>query len=162
MASYVALLRKEKKSDYSVSFPDFPGCVTAGKTLDEAHRFAVEALAFHIEGMEADGDPIPAPTTLDVIAADPEHRDAFATIVSVTPRSKVQRLNITMSTDTLQRIDAYAEEIGMTRSAFLAHAALQMLGASGRGSGSRNGAASNNGTRARPKNDKLRPARRPQ
>src|SRR5688572_32839008 len=50
MASYVALLRKGKKSDYSVSFPDFPGCITAGKTLDEAYRLAAEARAFHIEG----------------------------------------------------------------------------------------------------------------
>lgn len=128
MASYVALLRKEKKSDYSVCFPDFPGCITAGKTLDEAYRLASEALAFHIEGMEEDGETIPAPTSLEIIASSPEHRGTVATLVPVTPRSRVQRLNITMDAETLQRVDAYAERVGMSRSAFLAHAANAMLG----------------------------------
>jgi predicted RNase H-like HicB family nuclease len=52
MASYIALLRKERKSDYSVDFPDFPGCITAGKTLEEARTMAAEALVLHIEGLE--------------------------------------------------------------------------------------------------------------
>ena len=30
MAEYVALLHRDEGSDYGVSFPDFPGCVTAG------------------------------------------------------------------------------------------------------------------------------------
>jgi hypothetical protein len=30
---YIAYLHKDRKSDYGVSFPDFPGCITAGKTL---------------------------------------------------------------------------------------------------------------------------------
>ena len=40
MASYVALIRKDPASDYGVDFPDFPGCVTAGRTLEEARRMA--------------------------------------------------------------------------------------------------------------------------
>jgi hypothetical protein len=42
-----------------VSFPDFPGVVTAGKSLDDARAMAEEALAFHIEGMLADGEVVP-------------------------------------------------------------------------------------------------------
>ena len=38
MATYIALLRKEKESDFGVDFPDFPGCITVGKTLEEAHK----------------------------------------------------------------------------------------------------------------------------
>jgi predicted RNase H-like HicB family nuclease len=37
---YIAYLHKDRDSDFGVSFPDFPGCVTAGKTLDEARRLA--------------------------------------------------------------------------------------------------------------------------
>ena len=48
---YIAYLHKDKGSDFGVSFPDFPGCITAGKTLDEAHRMAAEALELHIAGM---------------------------------------------------------------------------------------------------------------
>jgi predicted RNase H-like HicB family nuclease len=52
---YIAYLHKDRKSDFGVSFPDFPGCVTAGKSLDEARRRAPDALAFHIAGMMEDG-----------------------------------------------------------------------------------------------------------
>ncbi len=48
---YIAYLHKERKSNFGVSFPDFPGCVTGGKTLEEARRMAAEALSFHVEGM---------------------------------------------------------------------------------------------------------------
>lgn len=33
MTAYIALLRKKPTNDFGVDFPDFPGCVTAGKTL---------------------------------------------------------------------------------------------------------------------------------
>ena len=71
METYIALLRKEKDSDFGVDSPDFPGCITAGRTLEEAHNAASEALRFHIKGMLENGDPIPEPSPLDVIMADP-------------------------------------------------------------------------------------------
>ena len=40
MTEYIALIHKEPGSDYGVSFPDFPGCITAGTTVDEARRMA--------------------------------------------------------------------------------------------------------------------------
>ena len=59
MANYLALLRKDADSDFSVDFPDFPGCVTAGATLEEARVMAAEALALHIQGMIEDREPVP-------------------------------------------------------------------------------------------------------
>jgi predicted RNase H-like HicB family nuclease len=47
MTAYVALIHKDPDSDYGVSFPDLPGCVSAGSTLDEAIALAHEALALH-------------------------------------------------------------------------------------------------------------------
>jgi predicted RNase H-like HicB family nuclease len=49
--TYIALIHKEADSDYGASFPDLPGCVTAGATIDEVLSMAKEALALHIEGM---------------------------------------------------------------------------------------------------------------
>ncbi len=46
MRHYIALLHKEPKSDYGVSFPDLPGCVTGGKTLDEARQKRKKRLRF--------------------------------------------------------------------------------------------------------------------
>ncbi|HTN97119.1 MAG TPA: type II toxin-antitoxin system HicB family antitoxin, partial [Nordella sp.] len=75
---YVALVHKDKDSSYGVSFPDFPGCVSAGKTVDEAVANAVEALAFHVQGLEADGDPVPLPRTIETIRSDKSLRSVLA------------------------------------------------------------------------------------
>ena len=76
--AYIAYLHKDKKSDYGVSFPDFPGCITAGTTLEEARRMAAEALSFHIAGMQEDGEAIPDPSTLDELQNDPAMKGAIA------------------------------------------------------------------------------------
>ncbi len=54
---YIAYLHKDSKSDYGVSFPDFPGCITAGSTLEEAKEMAAEALSFHIAGTTENRSP---------------------------------------------------------------------------------------------------------
>ena len=79
--TYLALVEKDPDSDYSVYFPDLPGCVTAGSTFEEAREWAAEALALHLEGMARDGDCIPSPSSADTILADPEASEAIALIV---------------------------------------------------------------------------------
>jgi len=78
---YTAYLHKDRKSDFGVSFPDFPGCITAGRTLEEARRRAAEALSFHIAGMIEDGEKIPNPSTIDDVASDPALKGAVAFLV---------------------------------------------------------------------------------
>jgi len=85
MATYIGLLHKEADSDYGVSFPDFPGCVTAAPSLDEAQAMAVEALALHLAGMVEDGDEIPPPSSLEAVMADRTHRDGVAVLVEANP-----------------------------------------------------------------------------
>jgi predicted RNase H-like HicB family nuclease/uncharacterized protein (DUF1778 family) len=120
---YIAYLRKDRKSDFGVSFPDFPGCITAGRTLEESRRNAEEALALHIAGMIEDGEAIPAPSTLDDIAEDPAMKNAVALLVNVDSEKRV-RVNITARESQIDRIDRLAEEAGMTRSAYFVQAAL--------------------------------------
>src|ERR1700731_1417606 len=106
---YIAYLHKDNKSDFGVSFPDFPGCVTAGKTLEEARRMAAEALALHIEGILEDGEKIPPPSSLDQIAGDPAMAGAVAFLVSVEkPRDKTVRVNIAARESQVEKIDARA------------------------------------------------------
>ncbi|MBM4329529.1 MAG: ribbon-helix-helix protein, CopG family [Deltaproteobacteria bacterium] len=126
MANYIALLRKEKGSNFGVDFPDFPGCITAGKTLEEAHKRASEALRFHIRGMMEDGEPLPEPSSLDKIMADPANADAVPFLVSV-PDTKTKRINITVPETDLEAIDACARRRKMSRSAFLLEAAKQAM-----------------------------------
>jgi predicted RNase H-like HicB family nuclease len=123
MASYIGLMRKEPKTDFGVNFPDFPGCITAGRTMDEAYRLAAEALAFHVEGMTEDGEPLPEPSSLETVMADPENRDAVPFMVPLTVAPKVVRVNVTMDEALLRAIDAVAPN----RSAFLAEGARRLL-----------------------------------
>ncbi|PYR96608.1 MAG: HicB family protein [Acidobacteria bacterium] len=46
--------------------PDLPGCVAVGETREEVERLVQEAIEFHLEGMRADGLPIPEPTSVVV------------------------------------------------------------------------------------------------
>ncbi len=121
---YIAYLHKERKSDFGVSFPDFPGCVTAGKTLEEARRLAAEALTLHMQGMIEDGESLPEPRTLDDLAGNPAMRNAVAFLVSVDVGEKAERFNITARRSQMQEIDRRAKSRGMTRSAYVVAAAL--------------------------------------
>ncbi|MYE13405.1 MAG: hypothetical protein F4X99_17475 [Gammaproteobacteria bacterium] len=67
---YVSFIHRDD-TGYGVSFPDLPGCVSVGGTVDDAVRQGSEALAFHVEGLVADGEPIPQPRSIDAIKADP-------------------------------------------------------------------------------------------
>jgi predicted RNase H-like HicB family nuclease len=130
MRQYIGLIHKDPSSDYGVSFPDFPGCVSAGSTLDEARDMAAEALAFHIEGMEQDGEAIPEPSGLETVMADPFNRDAVAILVPTPTRAvRSVRINVTLPEDVLVEIDRYAETHGFTRSGFLAAAAKKAMAA---------------------------------
>ncbi|WHA41342.1 type II toxin-antitoxin system HicB family antitoxin [Agrobacterium larrymoorei] len=124
MRNYIGLIHKHADSDYGVSFPDFPGVVTAGTDLDDARLMAEEALSLHVEGLLEDGDAIPEPSSLDDVMKDGENKMAVAILVSLKSESKrAVRLNITLPEDVLRDIDAYAQAHGLTRSGFLARAA---------------------------------------
>ena len=51
----------EDGGGYSSYAPDLPGVVAAGDTYEECVALMREAVAFHIEGMISDGDPVPEP-----------------------------------------------------------------------------------------------------
>jgi predicted RNase H-like HicB family nuclease len=128
MRQYIGLIHKEAASDFGVSFPDFPGIATAGTSLDDARDMAEEALAFHIDGLVADGEAIPEPSSLEGIMAEPENRAGVAILVAVkTEARKAVRVNVTLAEDVLEQIDRYAEAHGFTRSGFIAQAAKRAM-----------------------------------
>jgi predicted RNase H-like HicB family nuclease len=67
-----AIVIEKGEGNYSAYVPDLPGCVAVGDTVEETERELQEAIEFHIEGMRADGLPIPEPSSkvdyLDVAA----------------------------------------------------------------------------------------------
>lgn len=125
MTAFIAYLRKEGKSDYGVEFPDVPGCITAGRTLDEARAMAAEALAGHVAALEAEGLPVPAPSSMEELASDPHRGDAVLILVDLQPELlKTERVNVMIPRSLLGRIDAAS---GGNRSRFLVRAAERVL-----------------------------------
>jgi predicted RNase H-like HicB family nuclease len=130
MRQYIALIHKDAGSDYGVSFPDLPGCVTAGVDLDDARRMAEEALALHLAGMAEDAEPIPEPSSLEAVMTERENRDAVAILVKAPPATaKAVRVNMTLPENELELVDKFAAEQGYTRSGFFLHAAKQAMDA---------------------------------
>ncbi len=128
MRRYIALIHKDPESNFGVSFPDFLGCITAGRTLDEALAMAPEALALHVAGLIEDGEKLPEPRSLEEIMADPDHRDAVAAIVDLAePRREIERINLTLDRRLREAIDARAVEEGMTRSGWIAAIARRAI-----------------------------------
>jgi predicted RNase H-like HicB family nuclease len=131
MADQVYAVLHKGNTDYGISFPDFPGCISGGRTPEEALVRGRETLAFHVAGMVEDGLPLPRLRTLDELRADPDLRedfeDAVVALVPVELPSKPTRINISIDERLLERIDDAARAAGETRSAFLARAAKERL-----------------------------------
>lgn len=70
MSTYVVLIERTEDGGFGVWCPDLPGCVALGDTYDEAITEMREAMAFHIEGLRADGDPVPRPSTVGSTTVD--------------------------------------------------------------------------------------------
>jgi len=94
MPHYIALIHKDADSSYGVSFPDVPGVIAAGDSIDEAMQQAAEAIEFAAEDWEnRDGSKhFPSPRTIDELRADPEFQeDAVDAVIAAVPfRTKAE------------------------------------------------------------------------
>jgi len=56
---YVVVIEKGESS-YGAHVPDLPGCIAVGDTKEEVLKLIREAIEFHIDGLKADGEPVPS------------------------------------------------------------------------------------------------------
>lgn len=128
---YYGILEKEPGTLWGVWFPDLPGCVTAGETADEATEKAISAVREYLEGTEP-----PYASEAEALMADPDVIEArgrggiLIRVPHLPNEAATVRVNVTLERGTLAAIDAAASARGMTRSAFLANAALEKVRAS--------------------------------
>ena len=66
---YVVIYEKGDNS-YGAYVPDLPGCITVGETLEETQTLIQEAIEFHIEGLQEDGEEVPQPSLNRPIECD--------------------------------------------------------------------------------------------
>jgi len=59
-----AVVIEKAKGNYSAYVPDLPGCVAAGPSVKDVQKEIQSAIRFHIEGLKADGLPVPSPSSI--------------------------------------------------------------------------------------------------
>ena len=129
MKQYIAFISTDGLT-FSVVFPDFPGCVSAGKDFENAIRMAHEAISGHIECMKEAHLEIPEPRSLDEIKKtwedwqDWKNSEYTTALIALIPSHETRKYTISMNSSLMARIDAVTKN----RSAFLAKAAEEFLG----------------------------------
>ncbi len=58
---FTAFVRKEESKDYWLDIPDLPGCISYGKTIEEAKTNFKDALDMHLEDMREEGQQLSRP-----------------------------------------------------------------------------------------------------
>lgn len=125
---YPAVLEKGTKGTFGIWFPDFPDCVAAGRSQEEAVEKAEEALARAVVALAERDQPLPEPTSLERIER-PTRFVAFF-VVGVEPPNPSERVNIYLPKRLLERADRAAAEMGMSRSSFFGLAISSIVGLS--------------------------------
>jgi predicted RNase H-like HicB family nuclease len=65
--SYLIVIERADDGGYGAWAPDLPGCVALGDTIEDAERQMREAIAFHLEGLREQGEPVPPPTAVAAV-----------------------------------------------------------------------------------------------
>lgn len=130
MARYLALV-DGKDGAWGVRIPDFPGCFGAGDTIETAVADATRALREFAADMVADGEAIPSPRSYAAIeSALKKAKEPWGIAVYIPlllDKARPVKANISLDAGLLEAIDEAAKQQGLTRSAFLASAAIDKI-----------------------------------
>jgi predicted RNase H-like HicB family nuclease len=68
----ILVVIEQTSTGFAAYSPDLDGCVATGATREEVERTMREAVEFHLEGLRAEGEDVPAPhsyaTVIEVAA----------------------------------------------------------------------------------------------
>ena len=124
---YIAIIDQENSDQFGVIFPDFLGCITVGKNLEEAKKMAHQALQFHIDGMLEDGEDLPTPLSLDKIKKKYKNAKIFLVVRAKVKKLKARRINITIDERLLRKLDKFLANRDETRSSFFAKSIAKIV-----------------------------------
>lgn len=106
-----------KKGAYGVTFPDLPGIVAMGKTLDEALVNAEESLHDYVVETEKDGETITSPSALEQVKTPAGCLLVSVPLLRLSGRSV--RANMLLDEGVAAFIDSEARRRGMTRTSYV-------------------------------------------
>jgi predicted RNase H-like HicB family nuclease len=116
MAIFIAVVKEDGEAGYSASFPDYPTCVVAARTVDEAIAGARAALLAHLVA----GQKVCAPMPADSIA---RNGALLLAAIDVPDDVRTVRVELEMPALSLARLEALARRHGLTLSALFVVAA---------------------------------------
>ena len=116
MNRYPALIDGEKGA-YGVTFPDLPGIVAMGSTIEEAIAHAEEALRDYAVEASKDGSVLRPPTAIENVDAPHGHTLVSVPLIALTGRSV--RANLSLDEGVAEFIDTEARRRKMTRTAYV-------------------------------------------
>ncbi|MDE2998771.1 MAG: type II toxin-antitoxin system HicB family antitoxin [Gemmatimonadota bacterium] len=116
MDRYPALIDGEKGA-YGVTFPDLPGIVAMGNTVDEALVNAEEALRDYAIEAEKDGEKISLPSAFEQLEVPRGNTLVSVPLIRVTGRNV--RAHMTLDEGVAAFIDGESRRRGMTRRAYV-------------------------------------------
>lgn len=129
MTYYIGIVHKDPDSSYGISFPDLPGCFSAGEDLAELERNAIEAIELYLDGQDAADFPARDMNAIQETATDEEPGFVLMAVPLLRSGGRAVRVNIALDADTLASIDAAASRRKLTRSAYLITAHKELAGA---------------------------------
>lgn len=127
---YLAIAdRLPGESNWSITFPDFPGVTSVAEDFAHVMRQAKDALATAVADMERDGEALPPSVEEDAL---PDYdRTAFhdprTMLVPAETMGRALRVNVSLDEGLLARIDDVSKRTGLSRSALLARGARMLI-----------------------------------
>lgn len=131
MTYVVALIQEEEEGILGITFPDFPGCVSAADNMDDLIARGTKALAAHVKSMADKNEAFPVIRTVEDIRRTENLNGAIVAAVPVELPGKSVPLQITMDERLLAELDRAAGESGTTRSGKIAEAVRASLSLDG-------------------------------
>ena len=116
MTRYPAVIDGAKGA-YGVTFPDLPGVVAMGTTVDDALVHAEEALQDYALEADKDGDALVTPTAMEQV--DGQDGQMLVSIPLIRLSGRRVRANLSLDQDVAAFIDGEAARRGMTRTAYV-------------------------------------------
>ena len=116
MSRYPAFLDGEAGA-YGVTFPDLPGIVAMGETMDDALLHAEEALRDYVTETEADGLSVAEASPIERVS--PPEGATLVTVPLIRLSGRTVRANLTLDEGVVAFMDSEARRRQMTRKAFV-------------------------------------------
>jgi predicted RNase H-like HicB family nuclease len=136
MTRYTALIDGEAGA-YGVHFPDLPGCVAMGASIEDAMFNAAEALREFAADVTIRASALPAPRAAEELTREPDVRNALqagaslASVPLVRETGQSVKANLSINAGILAAIDEEAARRGLTRSALVEMMARHALASVG-------------------------------